>query len=114
MPNNGRAHILITGASSGIGTALALAYARPGTLLSLGGRNRERLAEVAAQVEGRGAKATLTAIDIREQEAVADWVLKADTDAPLNLVVANAGISGGTHGGPETADQTRAIFAVNL
>ena len=108
------AHILITGASSGIGTALALAYARPGALLSLGGRNQERLAEVAAQVETRGAKATLTALDIREREAVADWVLKADDRAPLDLVIANAGISGGTHGGPETADQTRAIFAVNL
>src|SRR4029450_4648353 len=29
-------------------------------------------------------------------------------------VIANAGISGGTHGGPETPEQTRAIFAVNL
>lgn len=114
MPDSESAHILITGASSGIGAALALAYARPGAHLSLGGRNRERLAEAARQAEVLGASVSTTALDIREQAAVAEWALAADDRAPLDLVIANAGISGGTHGGPETAEQTRAIFAVNL
>jgi NAD(P)-dependent dehydrogenase (short-subunit alcohol dehydrogenase family) len=39
---------------------------------------------------------------------------RPDERAPLDLVIAKAGISGGTHGGPETPEQTRAIFAVNL
>jgi short-subunit dehydrogenase len=114
MPASESAHILITGASSGIGTALALSYARPGAHLTLGGRNQERLAEVARQAEARGASVSTTALDIREQAAVAEWALAADDRAPLDLVIANAGISGGTLGGPETAEQTRAIFAVNL
>ncbi|HEY3149258.1 MAG TPA: SDR family NAD(P)-dependent oxidoreductase [Dongiaceae bacterium] len=114
MPSDQPAHILITGASSGIGAALALAYARPGAHLSLGGRNQERLGEIAAQAEARGATVTTTPIDVRESHAVAAWALAADDRAPLDLVIANAGISGGTHGGPETADQTRAIFDVNL
>ena len=114
MPTREPAHILITGASSGIGTALALAYARPGAHLTLGGRNQQRLGEVAAQAGARGASVSIAAIDVREREAVADWALQADDRAPLDLVIANAGISGGTLGGPETADQTRAIFAVNL
>lgn len=108
------AHVLITGASSGIGTALALAYARPGAHLSLGGRNRARLDAVAAAVRGRGASAEIEALDICDRGAVAAWVERAHARAPLDLVMANAGISGGTHGGPETPDQTRAIFAVNL
>ena len=114
MPATEPAHILITGASSGIGAALALAYARPGAHLALGGRNRERLAEIAARAGARGAAISTAPIDVRDREAVAAWVDASDDRAPLDLVIANAGISGGTHGGPETAEQTRAIFAVNL
>jgi short-subunit dehydrogenase len=114
MPISEPAHILITGASSGIGAALALAYARPGAHLSLGGRNQDRLAEIAGQAAARGATTAMAAIDVRDREAVADWVTAADERAPLDLVIANAGISAGTHGGPESADQTRAIFAINL
>lgn len=114
MPSKDPSHILITGASSGIGAALALAYARPGAHLSLGGRNAERLAQIAAQAQARGATSSTAAIDVRERDAVAAWVARCDDGAPIDLVIANAGISGGTHGGPESADQTRAIFAVNL
>jgi short-subunit dehydrogenase len=114
MQSTEPAHILITGASSGIGAALALAYARPGTQLSLGGRNHDRLSEVAGQAEARGAVVSPATIDVRDRAAVASWATAADDRVPLDLVIANAGISGGTHGGPETEDQTRAIFAVNL
>ncbi|HEV8392000.1 MAG TPA: SDR family NAD(P)-dependent oxidoreductase [Dongiaceae bacterium] len=114
MPTPAPAHILITGASSGIGAALALAYARPGAHLSLGGRNQERLAQVASEVAARGATSTVGSIDVCDAAAVAQWIAAADDRAPLDLVIANAGISGGTHGGPETPEQTRAIFAVNL
>jgi short-subunit dehydrogenase len=114
MPNSDPAHVLITGASSGIGAALALAYARPGVHLSLAGRNQERLAAVAAQAAARGAIGATAALDVRDRDAVADWVIAADERAPVDLVIANAGISGGTYGGSESPDQTRAIFAVNL
>ena len=114
MPDRQPAHILITGASSGIGAALALAYARPQAHLSLGGRNRARLDEVAAAVRNRGASVEVEALDICDRDQIAAWIAHAHTQAPLDLVIANAGISGGTHGGPETPEQTRAIFDVNL
>jgi short-subunit dehydrogenase len=114
MPTSEPVHVLITGASSGIGAALALAYARPGVHLSLGGRNQQRLAEIAAQIAARGATSATATVDVCEPAAVADWVAACDSHAAIDLVIANAGISGGTYGGPESAEQTRAIFAVNL
>src|SRR5262249_59115307 len=106
--------ILITGASSGIGEALALAYARPGAFLALSGRNPERLAAVADAVKARGAAVDTAAIDVVDRAALASWIAAADAAHPLDLVIANAGISPGTSGTADAAEQTRRIFAVNV
>jgi short-subunit dehydrogenase len=108
------AAILITGASSGLGEALALAYARSGATLFLSGRDAVRLEAVAACCRVRGADVLPQAIDVAEREAMAAWVAACDARQPLDLVIANAGISAGTGGGGETAEQARAIFAVNV
>jgi short-subunit dehydrogenase len=103
-------HVLITGASSGIGAALARHYARAGARLSLGGRDARRLEEIAADCRARGADADIAAIDVTDRTAMRSWILAADARAPLDLVIANAGI-----GSPdETEAQARQTFAVNL
>ena len=66
--------ILITGASSGIGRALALAYAEPGNRLFLIGRNAERLAETVAAAKAKGAEATAVPLDVRDREKMRDWI----------------------------------------
>jgi len=106
--------ILITGASSGLGAALALAYARPGVTLFLGGRDRNRLKSVAEAAEAKGAAVHRQSVDVTDREAMSAWIAGADSLVPLDLVIANAGISGGTAGGVERAEQARTIFAVNL
>lgn len=108
--------ILITGASSGIGAALAAEYAAPGITLHLGGRSAERLESVAARAREAGATVHVTAVDVADADAVERWVLAADDATPLDLVVANAGISAGTSGlaGGEPADQVRAVFRTNV
>ena len=103
---------LITGASSGIGAALALALARPGVSLHLSGRDASRLAAVAETCRKSGAVANLTVLDVTNADAMAEWIRAT---GHLDLVVANAGISGRSRdGGGESFEATRAIFDVNL
>ncbi|MEE3623757.1 SDR family NAD(P)-dependent oxidoreductase [Nitrospirillum sp. BR 11752] len=110
--------ILITGASSGIGEALALAYAVPGRQLWLTGRDSARLAAVADAARAKGARVTASALDVLDRQALGDWIRAADDGVPIDLVIANAGISGGTGGGDglsgETEEQARRILAVNI
>ncbi len=102
----------ITGASSGLGRALALALAAPDAVLHLSGRDPERLAETGFLVRARGAEATETVLDVREAAQVAGWIARA---GPLDLVIANAGVSGGTAGGAaESAAQIRSIVETNV
>jgi len=109
-------HILITGASSGIGAALALRYSAPGIVLVLSGRNAERLEDVAAACRAKGAVVQDRVIDVQDQSKMAAWIVEADQHYPLDLVIANAGISGGTAGvmHHEPMDQVRRIFDINL
>ncbi len=106
--------VLITGASSGIGAALALAYAGPGRCLFLSGRNQHRLDDIVAQCRRRGAQVIGEAVNVADRDAMANWIRTADAHAPLDLVVANAGISAGSSGKGESAEQARDIFATNL
>jgi short-subunit dehydrogenase len=85
--------IVITGASSGIGEALATDYAGPGVALALTGRNAERLATVAAACRAKGATVVADTIDVVERERLAGWLTAFDDAHPVDLLIANAGVS---------------------
>jgi short-subunit dehydrogenase len=111
--------VLITGASSGIGAALAEVYAKPNAALWLTGRNAARLEAVASLCRAHGAEVATRAIDVTDREAMAAWVAECDSARPLDLLIANAGISAGTGGVPkehgiESPRQAQRIFAVNV
>jgi len=108
--------ILITGASSGIGEALALHYAKAGVFLALSGRNAERLGHVADACRTRGAEVETVILSVTDEPGMDGWITRVDGMRPLDLVIANAGISGGTGGvmNGEPVAQARAIFDVNL
>ena len=108
--------IVITGASSGIGRALALAYAQPGHALVLIGRDAARLAAVAADCVAAGAQAQAAQADVRDTAAMQACLLEIDARTPIDLLVANAGISTGLPSGAlaETPEAVRGIFAINV
>jgi short-subunit dehydrogenase len=87
------ASIVITGASSGIGEALALDYAQPGVALALSGRDAGRLKAVAEACRAKGATVDDSAIDVTDRAALAAWLTRFDDAHPVDLLVANAGIS---------------------
>jgi short-subunit dehydrogenase len=90
-------HIAITGASSGIGHALALHRAAAGTTLSLVGRDRDRLDAVAADATAAGTTVKTALIDVRDGAALGDWLLARDATLPIDTVIACAGIGGVAH-----------------
>ena len=105
--------IFITGASTGIGAALARYYAGPQTEIGLFARRRDLLEQLAASLPG---KTAVYAADITDVEAIAgaaqDFLRRFG--AP-DLVIANAGISVGTRG-EELGDvaKLRRVLDVNV
>jgi short-subunit dehydrogenase len=107
-------HVLITGASSGIGEALALYYAAPGTALALTGRDRERLAVAADACRTRGAVVENAAIDVTDREALRAWIERVDEARAVELVIANAGVSTGRGALGEDEAAIRRVLATNI
>jgi short-subunit dehydrogenase len=106
-------HIVITGASAGLGAALARHYAAADTVLCLIARRREPMQTLAAGLPGR---IEIHALDVADSAALARAAQEACArhGAP-DLVIANAGISVGTHG-DDAADvaKLRRLLDVNV
>ncbi len=107
-------NILISGAGSGIGRALAIAYSAPGVNLFLCGRNLEKLQTTKILCEELKANVLLEVLDVCNEEASKAWVKKISENYTIDLVIANAGISAGTAGGVESFVQVKKIFTTNL
>jgi short-subunit dehydrogenase len=108
--------IVITGASSGIGEALALRYAREGARLALLGRDRERLDRVAAVCRSGAAQVHAATIDVRAREEIRVWLEDFDRAAPVDVLIANAGVMAGRppDGEIEPADDSHALIETNV
>ncbi len=83
---------LVTGASRGIGRAIAVAFAAHGADVALGGRDTEALDVTRAAVEAHGRKAVVIAADVTDPDAVRRMVQEAiDGLGHIDTVVNNAG-----------------------
>ncbi len=92
--------ICITGASNGLGAALALSYAHAGITLFLTGRHPTRLESVADACRNQGATVHTRAVDVTKKGLMQAWAADVLGHGTPDLIIANAGISGGTAGGP--------------
>lgn len=104
-------NIVITGASSGIGAALAEAYAAPDARLLVIGRDAARLSEVAARAAAKGAVVVEALADVTDAEAMKTALLSFDDAGRIDILIANAGAAMG--GMPEPEGQARALTEVN-
>jgi short-subunit dehydrogenase len=108
--------VVITGASSGIGEALALRYAREAARLGLVGRNGMRLGGVAAACRHDASDVQTAAIDVRNRQHLREWIEAFDEAGPVDLVIANAGVMAGTaaDGSIESSDDSYALLETNV
>ncbi|MGZ5202286.1 MAG: SDR family oxidoreductase [Telluria sp.] len=107
--------VFITGASSGIGAALARRYAQQGAALGLVARRRELLEELVASLPDP-LRHRIYALDVRDHAALADAASDFIASAGgVDIVIANAGISQGTLTElPEDLTAFDAVFATNV
>ncbi|MBN3865681.1 SDR family NAD(P)-dependent oxidoreductase [Pseudomonas frederiksbergensis] len=108
--------ILITGATGGIGGALAPTYAAPGVTLILQGRRTERLEEMAEQCRAAGARVILHALDVQDLVAVREWISQISETEKPDLIIVGAGVNTAT--GPDLEDEvwelSQALIEVNV
>ncbi|MFM2282213.1 MAG: hypothetical protein RLZZ444_4444 [Pseudomonadota bacterium] len=84
-------HVLVTGAGSGIGAAIARRLAREGARLSLAGRRAAPLAEVAAEL-GLDRSHAIAGFDVTDPEAIARGLEEAHARfGPVSILINNAG-----------------------
>ncbi|MFT3962117.1 SDR family oxidoreductase [Propionivibrio sp.] len=89
--------VFITGASSGIGGALAHHYARQGATLGLAARRGDLLRTLAAELAAAGAAGVSEyPLDVTDADALRDAAADFLTGGAPDIVVANAGVSSGT------------------
>jgi NADP-dependent 3-hydroxy acid dehydrogenase YdfG len=105
----------VTGASSGIGEATALALAGAGVTVAIGARREDRLASLAERISGDGGRALPLPVDVADEDSAHSFVTRAHSElGGLDILVNNAGVMllGPVEGAP--TDQWRTMVNVNL
>ncbi len=106
---------MITGASSGIGRALAVSLARRGAKLGLIARRAEALAEVVGEIEVLGAQAVAQPADVQDSSSLALAVDQLrERLGPIDVMIANAGIGPTKHASELCGEDIAEVININV
>jgi Short-chain alcohol dehydrogenase of unknown specificity len=106
--------VLITGASTGIGRALAFEFSRMGFALGLCARRLELLEELEEELSGEN-QVAVAHLDVADLESVPEVLNKlTDELGGVSIIIANAGIGGRSYPGEGTFHQDRKIIEINV
>ncbi len=106
---------LVTGASRGIGEAIARRFGAEGASVVLAARSRESVERIAAEMRGAGQEALAVACDVTDRESVGQMVAAAAARwERIDILVNNAGLGGLTPLSDSDDARWDAILAVNL
>ena len=114
MQDVSRHTAVITGASSGIGAAVARHFAAGGAKLVLGARRLERLEAQAGELRAGGAEVMIRATDVTSEADVIGLFEEAERFSPVTLLVANAGIVSHMPTADCTTEHWDEVIGVNL
>lgn len=108
--------VVITGASSGLGAALARQYAAKGSVLGLIGRHAERLHRVAEECRALGGIVETMLVDVTDREACALCLKQFDANYPIDICIANAAVTNYVHKNKtlEAHNDVQRLLATNL
>ena len=108
--------VFITGASSGIGAALATEYAKRGAILGISARRSEKLQGIAQQCKESGAADVFTyTLDVTDQDSSADTAKEFIAAANgIDIVIANAGVANSDKISSGEATQINQVFSTNV
>lgn len=105
--------IVITGASSGLGEALALNYAMKENQLVLIARREERLSDVALRCRGKGAEVETIVVDVNDFERMREIGVRLG-EQKIDRIILNAGVSVGHSGGVTPFEDFERLFKTNF
>jgi NAD(P)-dependent dehydrogenase (short-subunit alcohol dehydrogenase family) len=111
----GRRVAFVTGASQGLGAAIAMGLARDGYDVAVSARRAEKLAEVVGQIEAAGARAVPVALDLSSHASIEEAMAAViDACGPLDVLVNNAGVTLRRPAEEVTPAEWDAVMSVNL
>src|SRR5689334_4896881 len=116
LVNDSPRNVLVTGASSGLGRALALWFARRGATVWAAARRTELLDSLASDPSARPGSIVPLTLDVSDVAAIRSTLPELDSkaDGGLDVVIANAGVGGEANPRKDTSDKVQRMIQVNV
>ncbi len=107
-------HILVTGASSGLGRHFARTLTQAGARVALCSRGIDKLTALAAELRAAGGRCEAYALDVRDRDNIREVVAAVEAIAPIDVLVNNAGIAIPKAPQKLTDEQWDTVYETNL